>query len=312
MIKMFEPLFPIQKPDLFALYNAAVQSFWTVNEVDLEKDELDKLSEVERSIVSKILSFFAASDIIVCENIMQSLYRDCVYAEAKQFYSIQMGMESVHTHMYSLLIERYYGCGETAKTLFDGIETNEHIRNKAEFCMKYMLPDMPMSQRLVAYAAVEGIFFCSSFATIYYFKKRGVLPGLTFSNELIARDESLHAQFSCMLYKQQVHDKILTALTQEIVVQIIEDACDHETRFVSDVLKDPVLGFNCEEMTQYVKYMGDYLLVMLGFGKFYNVPNPFDWMDLQALQSKANFFETRVSEYSKPKSKRIFSLDEDF
>ena len=309
---MFQPLFPVQKQSLFDMYNKAVQSFWTVNEVDLERDDLQCISEVEVKILAKILSFFAASDIIVCENIMQSFYNECIYPEAKQFYAIQMGIEAVHTHMYSLLIERYFGCGETSNDLFNGIENNEHIARKASYCVTHMKSGN-LAERLVAYAAVEGIFFCSSFATIYYYKKRGVLQGLTFSNELIARDESLHAQFSCMLYKELVSDKHVEAITQDKLHEIITDACNAEKDFVNDVLVDPVLGFNSGAMIQYVEYMGDFLCSMLNFDKLYNTPNPLEWMDLQALECKTNFFESRVSEYSKTRTAdRIFSVDADF
>lgn len=309
---MFDSLFPIKKQDLFGMYQKAVASFWTVSECDLQRDSVDiaKLSDAELQILKSILAFFAASDIIVNENIIQNFYNECIYPEAKQFYAIQMGMESIHTHMYNLLIECYFSSSDRTE-LFHGIETNEHIKNKAMFCEKYMSREVVLGTRLVAYAAVEGIFFCSSFAAIFFFKKRGLLPGLTFSNELISRDESLHAQFSCMLYESLCEDNHIEAC--DVINDIIREACECEIRFVEHMLSSQVLGFTSSMMVQYVKFMGNFILQMLHCDPIYaDAHQPFEFMDMQSLVTKTNFFESRVSEYAKVQSDRVFSLEEDF
>ena len=309
---MFQPLFPIKQVQLYNLYEKAVASFWTVQEVDLERDvvDLDKLTPGEKKMLSSILSFFAASDIIVNENIMQNLFQNCVYAEAQQFYAFQMGIESIHTVLYNVLIERYFGSNSD---LFNGIENNIHIKNKAQFCSEYMQNDVCNSRRLVAYAAVEGIFFCSSFACIYYFKKRGLMPGLTFSNELISRDESMHAEFSCILYKTLVADQHLRELPEQEIHQILESAVDHEIAFVNDTMSFPILGFNADMMATYVKFVADGWAVMLGCKKIFNVKNPLEFMDMISLNTKTNFFESRVSEYSRVRdTDRTFEMHADF
>lgn len=309
---MFQPLFPIKQTHLYKMYEKSVASFWTVQEVDLEHDvpDLHKLSPGEKKMLANILSFFAASDIIVNENIMQNLFQNCVYPEAQQFYAFQMGMESIHTVMYNLLIERYFGSGSD---LFHGIENNVHIQNKAKFCLQYMNTEVSNAQRLIAYTAVEGIFFCSSFACIYYFKKRGLLPGLTFSNELISRDESLHAEFSCLLYKTLVTDQHFVALPQETIHQILIDAVEHEVQFVNDTMSVPVLGFNSDMMCSYVKFVADGWAVMLGCEKIYGDSNPLEFMDMISLNTKTNFFESRVSEYSRVRDQnRTFEMHADF
>ena len=309
---MFEPLFPIKKPALFSMYEKAVASFWTVQEVDLEHDQEDfkNLSDGERKMLSSILSFFAASDIIVNENIMQNLFRTCVYPEAQQFYAFQLGVESIHTVTYNIIIERYFGQNSD---LFNGIENNIHIKNKANFCLSFMHENVQTSQRLIAYTAVEGIFFCSSFACIYFFKKRGLMPGLTFSNELISRDESLHAQFTCMLYKTLVNDKHISPLSENEIHTILKTAVEHEIAFVNDAMSLPILGFNSEMMGQYVKFVADGFAVMLDCNKIYNVTNPLEFMDMISLSTKTNFFESRVSEYSRVRdTERKFVLSADF
>lgn len=309
---MFQALFPIKQANLYSMYEKAVASFWTVQEVDLEHDlsDLCKLGVGEKKMLANILSFFAASDIIVNDNIMQNLFQNCVYPEAQQFYAFQMGIESIHTVMYNVLIERYFGSNSD---LFNGIENNVHIKNKAGFCVEFMHADVPNSQRLIAYAAVEGIFFCSSFACIYYFKKRGLMPGLTFSNELISRDESLHAEFSCVLYKTLVKDNHIDALEQTKIHEILSRAVDQEIEFVKDTMSVAVLGFNADMMSTYVKFVADGWAVMLGCEKIYGVNNPLDFMDMISLNTKTNFFESRVSEYSRVRDNtRLFEMHADF
>ena len=309
---MAEPLFPIKQRELFQMYEKAVASFWTVSEIDLEHDldDLAKLTQGESRILRNILSFFAASDIIVNDNIIKNLWSDCVYPEAQLFYSFQLGVESIHTVMYNTLIERYYG---SDSSLFDGIENNIHIKNKADFCVKYMDSGVSHAKRLVAYTFVEGLFFASSFASIYYFKKRGLMPGLTVSNEFISRDESLHASFSCLLYKTMVNDKHIERLSQAEVHQIVSEAVDHEICFVGDTISEPVLGFNADLMSTYVKYVADLFVTMLGYEKLYHATNPFEFMDMISLNTKTNFFEARVSEYSKLRDcERKFDLTADF
>lgn len=310
----FEPLFPIKHPALFELYEQSVRSFWTVYEVDLERDgdSLAKLSRAEMHLLQQVLSFFAASDIIVNDNIMNQFYNECVYAEAKQFYAMQLGVESVHTHMYNVLIERYFPPSERVK-LFHGIESNPHILNKAKFCVDFMNHREPLGVRLVAYAAIEGIFFCSSFACIYFFKKKGYLPGLTFSNELIARDESLHTKFSCELYKTLTGARVTAVVDQCRIHAIIQQAFDCEAEFVKDMLSGEILGFTSSMMLDYVRHVCNVVLGMLNCDPlFIGVEQPFEFMDMIGLTTKTNFFESRVSEYAKPRSDRVFSLEEDF
>jgi ribonucleotide reductase beta subunit family protein with ferritin-like domain len=309
---MFTPLFPIKNHRLFSLYEQAVSSFWTTSEIDLEKDDITVLSPGMLHMLKTVLSFFAASDIIVNENILKNFYDECVYPEAQLFYGIQLGMETVHTVMYNMLIDKYFDSAAKSD-LFNGIETNVHIRRKADFCNSYMAKSLPLSERLLAYAAVEGIFFCSSFATIYFFKKKNLLPGLTLSNEFIARDESLHAKFSCQLYSELVKDKHLPAVAVERAHEIFNHAVNLEVEFVRDMLRYPVLGFTVPQMCDYVMCVANTLSTFLEYpGLKSNVKQPFEFMDLISLVSKANFFESRVSEYSKVRSARIFDTTADF
>ena len=307
-MRKFEPLFPIKKKDLFTLYNQAVQSFWTAQEIDIANDDISKLTESERHILATVLSFFAASDLIVNENIAENLYKLATYPEAKMFLAFQSGVESIHTHLYSLLLEAYFG---TNTDLFKGIENNPRIRAKAEFCEEFMKE--ANGELLIAFACCEGIFFSSSFASIYHFKKSGALPGLTTSNEFISRDEALHARFTCALYLELVKDGHIEAVPESRIVEIVQRSCNLEIDFVNDVLANPVLGFTADAMSDHVRFVADRILQMLEVAPVFNIPeSPLPCVEICELSQKANFFEVRNSEYKKIQGERVFSLDADF
>ena len=310
-------LFPLKYPDTFELYLKHVASFWTVSEVDLAQDRMDwlKLTDDERSFVSMCLAFFAASDGIVNENLAERFMNEVQVAEIRQFYGFQIGMEAVHTHMYSLMIETFEQDPVKREKMFTSIVSVPSIRLKADWALHWLNSNNSFAERLVAFACVEGIFFSASFCAIYYLKKRGTMPGLTFSNELIARDEGLHRDFACHIYR----DLLVNKLSQHAVHEIVSSAVDAECEFVKDALRVDLIGINATLMQQYVRCVADHLIVSLGHNKKFCVENPFEWMDLISLNGKTNFFEKRVGDYAKAgvmqsqdASMREFTVSEDF
>jgi ribonucleotide reductase beta subunit family protein with ferritin-like domain len=291
-------LFPIKdsEQDLYKLYKKAVGSFWTVEEIDFSKDREDwnKLSNEETYFIKNVLAFFAGSDGIVQENLASRFQVEIQSPIARLFYGIQNAMEGIHSETYSLLIDQYVKDPDEQKILFRAIDNIPSIREKAEWALKWIDNTSDYSIRLVAFACVEGIFFSGSFCAIYWLKKRGLLPGLTFSNELISRDEGLHTEFAVAIYHK------LKPLSKETVHEIIKSAVKIETKFICDSLPCSLIGMNSRDMTQYIQFVADRLSVQLGYPKIYNSTNPFDFMELISLEGKTNFFEKKVSEYSKP------------
>lgn len=308
-------LFPIQNIDCWKAYKLQMSCFWTAEEIDLSHDKFEELKEPEKQFILQILAFFSSSDLLVNENLVSNFVLDAPCVEAQFFYRFQAMMEDVHSETYSLLIDTYVKDTRKKHELFHAFETKPSIRNKALFMKKYMDPKLPYSTRLVAWACVEGIMFSSSFCAVFWFKKRGMLPGLTFSNELISRDEGMHCDFACLLFKQQP-DKP----DRYIVLDIVEEACELEKQFVRKALKCNLIGMNASSMTQYVEFCADRLLLALGMEKKWHANNPFDWMTLISLDGKTNFFEKRVGEYSKAGvgddgeggGNHFFSMNEDF
>lgn len=295
-------LFPIQNQAVWKAYKDAEASFWTAEEIDLSGDLTDwqNLNKDERHFISYVLAFFAASDGIVGENIAMRFYNDVTMPEARAFYGFQLMMEGIHSETYSLLIDTYIKDPEEKDHLFNAIETIPIVKKKAEWALKWIDGNDSFLERLVAFAAVEGIFFSSSFCSIYWLKKRGLMLGLGFSNELISRDEGLHAEFACLLYsilKNEYTGK--DKLSNERITEIISEAVEIECEFSVDAIPVELIGMNSKLMTQYIKFVADRLLISLGCTKLYNVTNPFDFMEMLSLQNKANFFEKRVSEYKK-------------
>lgn len=307
-------LFPIQHDDIWQMYKKAEASFWTAEEIDLSQDQADwdRLNEGEKHFISHVLAFFAASDGIVNENLAQSFLEKVQYAEAKCFYGFQIMMENIHSETYSLLIDTYIKSTKEKDKLFNAIDTIPCVKKKADWALKW-IDNGNFMERLIAFAAVEGIFFSGSFCSIFWLKKRGLMPGLTFSNELISRDEGLHCDFACLLYTQHIKNKF----EEEKVVEIIADAVKIEQEFVTDALPVDLIGMNAKLMSQYIEFVADRLLVALGCRKIYNATNPFDFMEMISLQGKTNFFEKRVAEYQKAgvmgkEEDQKFTLDEDF
>ena len=307
-------LFPIKHKDIWEMYKKAEASFWTAEEIDLNPDLQDwenKLNDDEKHFINHVLAFFAASDGIVNENLAINFMNNVQYPEARCFYGFQIMMENIHSETYSLLIDSYIKDPKEKDRLFHSIDTLPCVGKKAEWALKW-ISNGTFAERLIAFAAVEGIFFSGSFCSIFWLKKRGLMPGLTFSNELISRDEGLHCDFACLLYSQLQHP-----LPKETVTGIIKNAVEIEKEFVSDALPVRLIGMNADMMCQYIEFVADRLLVALGCPKTYNATNPFDFMELISLQGKTNFFEKRVAEYQKSgvmgkKEDNIFSLDEDF
>ncbi len=308
-------LFPIQHNDIWSFYKRAEASFWTAEEIDLEPDLFDwesKLNDDERHFIKHVLAFFAASDGIVNENLAENFLSEVQYTEAKFFYGNQIAMENIHSETYSLLIDSYIKSTEEKNRLFNAIETLDCVKKKAEWALRW-IDEGSYAERLVSFAAVEGIFFSGSFCSIFWLKKRGLMPGLSFSNELISRDEGLHCDFACLLYTKHLVNK----LSNKEVEKIILDAVEIEKEFVIDALPVRLIGMNSDLMSQYIEFVADRLLVELGNEKFFNTSNPFDFMDMISIQGKTNFFEKRVGEYQKAgvlngKDSQTFSLDEDF
>ena len=304
-------LFPIEHNDIWHFYKKAEASFWTVEEVDVANDKFNMLTDEERHFVSHVLAFFATSDTIVNENILQNFSVEITVPEVKQFYTFQLAMEAIHSEMYGQLILTYITDNSERLALFRAIETSPAIARKANWALKYMDSSLPLSTRLLAYSIVEGVFFSGSFCAIYWLKKRGLMPGLTFSNELISRDEGLHTEFSCLMFH-----KTNRKPTQEEAYAIFEEAVDCECHFTSEALPVSLIGMNVNSMQAYIRFVADRLLISLGYEKHFHDSNPFDWMELISLQGKTNFFEKRVAEYQKAGvmqgGKGEFKLDEDF
>src|SRR5687768_3140868 len=308
-------IFPIQHHDIWRFYKLSQSNFWTSEEIDLQQDLSDwqhKLNDDERHFIKHVLAFFAASDGIVNENLAEHFVSEVQYTEAKFFYGFQIMMENIHSETYSLLIDTYIKDPKEKDYLFNAIDTLECVQKKANWALRWISKGN-FHERLIAFAAVEGIFFSGSFCSIFWLKKRGLMPGLSFSNELISRDEGLHCDFACLLYTKYIVNK----LPEEKVIELIRDAVSIEQEFIIDALPVALIGMNSKLMSQYIEFVADRLLVALGCKKIYNVTNPFDFMEMISLQGKTNFFEKRVGEYQKAgvmseRSDNVFSLDEDF
>ena len=309
-------LFPIEQDEVWAMYKQHAASFWTAEEIDLAEDMKDweQLNKDEQHFLKHVLAFFAASDGIVNENLVVNFANEVCWAEARAFYGFQIMMENIHAETYSLLIDTYIKDSNEKNHLFKALETVPSVKRKGDWAMRWLSRKRgSFAERLVAFAAVEGIFFSGSFCSIFWLKKRGLMPGLSFSNELISRDEGLHCDFACLLYNNHIQHK----LPKNQIEKIITDAVEIEKEFVTDALPVKLIGMNSELMTQYIEFVADRLLAELGNDKVYNVKNPFDFMDMINLQGKTNFFEKRVGEYQKSgvvggTDGQKFSLDEDF
>jgi ribonucleoside-diphosphate reductase beta chain len=309
-------IFPIQHHDIWEWYKKSEASFWTAEEIDLHQDLSDwknKLNDDERYFIKHILAFFAASDGIVNENLAENFVNEVQYSEAKFFYGFQIMMENIHSETYSLLIDTYVKDEVEKDKLFNALENFPAIKKKADWALKWI--DSPsFAERLIAFAAVEGIFFSGAFCSIFWLKKRGLMPGLTFSNELISRDEGVHCDFAVHLHNNHLVNKV----SEERIREILIDALDIEREFITESLPASLIGMNANLMSQYLEFVTDRLLHELGCEKEYNTGNPFDFMEMISLQGKTNFFEKRVSEYqkagvlNKEEEKDKFSFDADF
>ena len=306
-------MFPIKHHDIWEMYKKQVDCFWRAEEIDLTKDQKDwdTLNADEKYFISMILAFFAASDGIVLENLATRFMSDVQLSEARAFYGFQIAVENIHSESYSLLIDTYIKDSVEKDRLFHAIDNFPCIKKKSDWAQKWIHDNRSsFATRLIAFACVEGIFFSGAFCSIYWIKKRGLMPGLTFSNELISRDEALHCEFAVLLYS-----KLVKKLSKSKIHDIIKEAVEIETEFICDALPCRLIGMNSTMMTQYIQCMADRLCVQLGYDKIYNATNPFDWMELISLQGKTNFFEKRVGEYAlanKTKSEDTFELTEDF
>ncbi|XP_074320886.1 ribonucleoside-diphosphate reductase small chain-like [Silene latifolia] len=312
-------MFPIKYPQIWEMYKKAEASFWTAEEVDLSSDLRhwsDTLTPDERHFITHVLAFFAASDGIVLENLASRFMKEIQLPEARAFYGFQIAIENIHSEMYSLLLDTYIQDSAEKSSLFRALETIPTVKRKADWALRWIHGSESFADRIIAFACVEGIFFSGSFCAIFWLKKRGLMPGLTFSNELISRDEGLHCDFACLLYSL-----LKKKTSEERVKSIISEAVEIEREFVCDALPCALVGMNGELMSQYIEFVADRLLGALGCGKVYNVTNPFDWMELISLQGKTNFFEKRVGEYQKASvmnslnghgGSHVFKLDEDF
>ena len=312
-------LFPIEQHEIWEMYKLHAASFWTAEEIDLAEDAKDwkKLNDNERHFLKHVLAFFAASDGIVNENLVTNFADEVQWPEARCFYGFQIMMENIHAETYSLLIDTYINDTTEKNHLFNALETVPSVKKKGEWALRWLSRKKgSFAQRLVAFAAVEGIFFSGSFCAIFWLKKRGLMPGLTFSNELISRDEGLHCDFACLL-----HSKLIKGAGENVIHRIIAEAVEIETEFVTNALPVELIGMNAGLMRQYIEFVADRLLVSLNASKLYNVSNPFPWMEMISMQGKTNFFEKRVGEYQKSGVKdgatlgsvqQRFSVDEDF
>lgn len=309
-------LFPIKYPDIWDMYKKSLASFWVTEEIDLTGDHKDwdqKLTQDERFFLKNILGFFAGADGIVNENLAQNLINEIQIPEARCFYGFQIAIENIHSETYSLLIDTFISSEHEKMQIFNSIQQNSSVKKKADWALKWCNSQNALfSERIVAFSAVEGIFFSGSFCAIFWLKKRGLMPGLCFSNELISRDEGLHCDFACLIYS-----KIQNKLSEETIREIIQEAVSIEQEFVSESLPVELIGMNSIMMKSYIEFCADRLIVSLGYNKIYNTKNPFEWMELISLQGKTNFFEKRVGEYSKSKvggssENNKFTLDDDF
>ncbi|XP_022090701.1 ribonucleoside-diphosphate reductase subunit M2 B-like isoform X1 [Acanthaster planci] len=308
-------IFPIQYKDIWEMYKKAEASFWTVEEVDLSKDlpDWEMLKKEEKHFISHVLAFFAASDGIVNENLVERFSQEVQVPEARCFYGFQIAIENIHSEMYSLLIDTYIRDPDERTFLFNAIETLPCVKKKADWALNWINSDSTTyGERVVAFAAVEGIFFSGSFASIFWLKKRGLMHGLTFSNELISRDEGLHCDFACLMFSHLVHKP-----SEERIKAIIREAVLIEQEFLTDALPCSLIGMNATLMKQYIEFVADRLLLELKCTKIWNVENPFDFMENISLEGKTNFFEKRVGEYQRSgvmasKEEQVFRLDADF
>ena len=306
-------MFPIKYEDIWSMYQKQVDCFWRPEEIDLSKDSShwDALNKDEQYFISMILAFFAASDGIVLENLAQRFMSDVQVSEARAFYGFQIAMENIHSNTYSNLIETYIKDKEEKSKLFNAISNYPCIKKKSDWAQKWIHDNRSsFATRLVAFACVEGIFFSGAFCSIFWLKKRGLMPGLTFSNELISRDEALHCEFAILLYS-----KLIKKMDKNRIHDIIKEAVEIEIEFICEALPCRLIGMNSQLMTQYIKFVADRLSVQLGYKKIYNVTNPFDFMELISLQNKVNFFEKRVSDYAladKTQSSEDFAFTDDF
>jgi ribonucleoside-diphosphate reductase beta chain len=305
-------IFPLKYRDIWEKYKQAQMSNWTAEEIELSPDLVDwdeKLNDNEKHYIKNVLAFFAASDGIVNENLAENFVKEVQYPEAKFFYGFQIAMENVHSETYSLLIDTYIRDNEEKERLFNAIETVPSVKKKAEWALKW-IDSESFAERLIAFAAVEGIFFSGSFCAIFWLKKRGLMPGLTFSNELISRDEALHCEFACLLHNKYIQNKV----TEERIKEIICEAVEIEKEFITDSLPVSLIGMNEKLMAQYIEFVADFWLVELGCNKVFNSENPFDFMEMLSLQGKTNFFEKRVGEYQKVSDREVDfdNLSEDF
>lgn len=307
-------LFPIKYDAVWKMYKQAEASFWTTEEIDLSTDiiQWEKLSQDEQHFIKHTLAFFAASDGIVNENIVLNLMKDIQIPEARCFYGFQIAIENIHSETYSLLIDTLIKDSKEKDYLFNAVDTIPCVQKKATWALNHIENPKNFSEVLVAFAAVEGIFFSSSFASIFWLKKRGLMPGLSFSNELISRDEGLHCDFACLLFGM-LKEKI----SKQEVSKIITQAVEYEIEFATDALPVRLIGMNADAMCEYIKFCGDRLLVALGCEKVYNASCPFDFMEMISMDGKTNFFEKRVAEYKKAgvgtkREEQVFSTDEDF
>jgi ribonucleoside-diphosphate reductase beta chain len=313
-------LFPIKHDDIWTMYKQEVASFWTAEEIDLAQDLKeweDVLSDDERHFLKHVLAFFAASDGIVNENLVTNFADEVQWPEARCFYGFQIMMENIHAETYSLLIDTYIKDPNEKDHLFKALDTVPSVRKKGEWALRWLDRKRGnFAERLVAFAAVEGIFFSGSFCSIFWLKKRGIMQGLTYSNELISRDEGLHCDFACML-----HNKLVKGAGENMIHRIISEAVAIEIEFVTEALPVSLIGMNAEWMAQYIKFVADRLLMSLGATKLYGAENPFPWMEMISMQGKTNFFERRVAEYQKAgvmssnglgAVQQRFSMEEDF
>lgn len=307
-------ILPIKYNDIWKMYKDQKAAFWTAEEIDLATDVKDweRLNDNEKHFIKHVLAFFAASDGIVNENLAQKFCTEIQVPEARCFYGFQMMMENIHSETYSLLIDTLISDPQEKEFLFRAMSNIPVVAKKAEWALRWINDTSAFAERLVAFAAVEGIFFSGSFCSIFWLKKRGLMPGLTFSNELISRDEGMHTDFACLLYKH-INNKI----SNERIIEIISNAVAIELEFVCESLPVELIGMNSKLMSQYIMFVADRLLFALGVPKYYQVENPFEWMDMISLTGKTNFFEKRVGEYQKAnvkqtKEDKVFTLDADF
>ena len=303
-------LFPIKWPKIWDMYKKALASIWTVEELDLSKDTRDweqKLNDDERHFIENILAFFAGSDGIVLENLAQRFCNEIQIPEAKCFYGFQIAIENIHSEMYSLLIDTLVSDNEKKTKLFNAIDTIPSVGKKANWALKWIKDkDASYATRLIAFAAVEGIFFSGAFCSIFWLKKRGLMPGLTSSNELISRDEALHTEFAVLIYSY-----LENKLSEDQVKEILTEVVEIEKEFIIDSIPCKLIGMNSTMMTEYIEFVADRLMVQLGYNKIYNATNPFSFMEMISMEGKTNFFERRVTEYSKAGVKANYSNNKD-